>query len=338
MSVTIVTGGQFGDEAKGKVTAYLSLRDEVDMVARAGVGPNAGHTVQYRGKRYPLRLIPCGFVQERAQLLIGAGVLINPEVLLREIEITGVENRIKIDERCGIIERRHIEEDSKGFLKKEIGTTGSGCGPANAERVYRRLKLAKDLDDKRISRLLGDVPLILREGIEKGKEIMVEGSQGFGLSLLYGTYPYVTSKDTTASTFLADVGLGPKFVEEVIVVFKSYVSRVGEGPLKNEIPPERAEEMGIVEYGTVTGRRRRIGLFDFELAERAVLINGATQIAITNVDKLFPDAAGKDDYDRLPREAKRFIEDLEDRLRVPVTLISNGPDVEQMIDLRREKL
>jgi len=326
----------FGDEGKGKIVAYLALHDKPKIVVRAGVGPNAGHTVIWRGKKFGLRQVPCGFVYEGARLLVGPGVLINPEVTLREVEETDVDKRFGIDRQCAIIEAHHIEQDrTSEHLKGKIGSTGTGCGPANVERVGRIARLAKDIPE--LQRFLADVPSEVNGAIERGELVIVEGSQGFGLSLLHGTYPYVTSKDTAASALAADVGVGPTKVDDVMLVFKAYVSRVGAGPFPTEMPPEKAEELGIVEYGTVTQRRRRIGEFDFELARRSVMINGATQLALTCLDRLFRGCRDARSLDKLTPEARTFVEKLEDELGVPVTLISTGPDIGDMIDLR-EKL
>ena len=125
----MVVDGFFGDTGKGKVISYIALKDRLDVCARGGAGPNAGHTVVYKGRAYKLRMVPSGFVYEGCKLYIGAGVAVNPEVLLREIEETGVRGRIGVDRQCAIIERRHIEADRKGHLKGKIGTTGSGTGP-----------------------------------------------------------------------------------------------------------------------------------------------------------------------------------------------------------------
>ncbi len=335
--VVVIVGGQWGDEGKGKIVSYLCLHDKPDIIARAGVGPNAGHTVTYKGKKYGVRLTPSGFVYEKARLLIGAGVLINPEVLLKEIDELGVKNRIGVDYRCGVIEEKHIKEDrSSGHLSQRIGSTGTGCGPANMERAKRTLKLAKEI--KELEPYLVDVPLEINQSISQGKKIFIEGSQGFGLSLYYGTYPYVTSKDTTAGTAAVDVGVGPRKVKEVIVVFKSFPSRVGSGPFPTEISQEEAEKLGIVEYGTVTGRRRRTGLFDFELAKYATMINSASQVAITCIDYIDKNCKGVKSYNKLSDKAKKFIEKIEKELSTPVTLISTGPDINDIIDLRGEKL
>jgi len=275
-------------------------------------------------------------VYEGARLLVGPGVLINPEVTLKEVEETDVDKRFGIDRQCTIIEAHHIEQDrTSEHLKGKIGSTGTGCGPANVERVGRIARLAKDIPE--LQRFLADVPSEVNGAIERGELVIVEGSQGFGLSLLHGTYPYVTSKDTAASALAADVGVGPTKVDDVMLVFKAYVSRVGAGPFATEMPPEKAEELGIVEYGTVTQRRRRIGEFDFELARRSVMINGATQLALTCLDRLFRGCRSARGLDKLTPEARTFVEKLEDELGVPVTLISTGPDIGDTIDLR-EKL
>ncbi len=334
---TIVVGGQWGDEGKGKIISYLALKDKPDIVARAGVGPNAGHTVTYRGKKYGVRQIPSGFVYEKARLLIGAGVLVNPEVVLKEIKDLDLENRVGIDYRCGIIEKKHIELDrGSEHLAKQIGSTGTGCGPANVDRAYRKLKQAKDVEE--LKPYLADVAKEVNEALDEGLGVLVENSQGFGLSLYYGTYPYVTSKDTTASMACVDIGIGPKKVKDVIVVFKSFPTRVGAGPFPTEMSQEEAERLGIVEYGTVTGRRRRVGYFDFEMAKYACMINSATQIALTCVDYLDKDMKGVRRYEDLSRKVKEFIEKLEEETKVPVTIISTGPDLEDTIDLRKEKL
>jgi adenylosuccinate synthase len=333
----LVCGGQWGDEGKGKIVAYLSLKYRPHLVARAGVGPNAGHTVHFGGRKFGLRQVPCGFVYEGARLLIGPGVLVNPDVLLREVEETGTGGRLGVDERCALIEPHHVERDrGSEHLSRRIGTTGSGCGPANEDRVRRVARLARE--EERLRPFLTDVPLELHEALERGKKVLIEGSQGFGLSLVHGTYPYVTSKDTCAGTMLADVGVGPTRVSEVLLVFKAYATRVGEGPFPTEMPQEEAERLGIVEYGTVTGRRRRVGYFDFEMARRAAIINGATQLAITCLDRLFRGCAGARRWEELTEEARSFVRRVEEATGVPVTLLSTGEGIEDVIDLSRGRL
>ncbi|AMK15063.1 adenylosuccinate synthetase [Methanobrevibacter olleyae] len=340
MTCSILVGGAWGDEGKGKCITYLCDKDKPDIVARAGVGPNAGHSVEFNGEKYGLRLVPSGFVQTEAKLLIGAGVLVDPEVFFHELDYLSkynVAERAYVDPRCSIIAPEHKERDkSSEHLAKKIGSTGSGCGPANADRVLRTAKRAEDIPE--LADYLTDVSLVSNEALDNGEDVFIEGSQGFALSLYYGTYPFVTSKDTTASSFAADVGVGPTKVDEVINVFKAYITRVGEGPFATEMSQKEAEDLGIEEYGVVTGRRRRVGTFDFELAKESCRINGATQIALTCVDRLYPDCARTQDFGVLSAETKDFITQVEQETGVPVTIISTGPDLKDTIDLRKELL
>lgn len=333
--LTVVVDGFFGDTGKGKVISYLSVADKVAAIVRGGVGPNAGHTVVWRGKEYKLRQVPSGFVNEKAKLCIGPGVLINPSIFLSEVKLTNTKGRIFIDYNCGIIEERHINEDrGDPHLKSKIGTTGTGCGPAQRDRVMRKLKLAKDVDVLR--EYLEDVPLRINEIIDRGGDVIAEGTQGTFLSLYHGTYPYVTSKDVTASAVLSDIGVGPKKVGEIILVFKSYVTRVGGGPLEGELSEEEARRRGMLEIATVTGRKRRAAPFNFKYAKRAIMLNSPTQLAITKIDVLFKEARGVRNIDDLPRKAKEFIFEIEEELKVPVTLIGTGPDTFEIIDRRKE--
>lgn len=340
MTCNILVGGAWGDEGKGKCITYLCDKDKPDIIARAGVGPNAGHSVEFDNKKYALRLTPSGFVNRDSKLLIGAGVLVDPEVFFHELSYLDdydVKSRSFVDYRCSMIDDDHKQRDqSSDHLFKKIGSTGTGCGPANSDRVMRTAKMAKDLPE--MEKYTTDVPLEVNQAIDNGEDVFIEGSQGFGLSLYYGTYPYVTSKDTTASTFAADVGVGPTKIDDVIIVFKSYITRVGEGPFPTEMTQEEAEKLGLVEYGTVTGRRRRAGYFDMDLAKEACMINGATQIALTCIDRLYPNCERTQDYSTLSGETKKFIEEIENETGIPVTIVSTGPDLKDTIDLREELL
>jgi adenylosuccinate synthase len=332
MACTVVVDGFFGDTGKGKIVSYLAVVDGTAVCARAGVGPNAGHTVVKDGNTYKLRMIPCAFVNPGTRLLIGPGVAINPEIVLREITELGVEGRLGLDPQCAIIEPKHIELDRMGDLRGRIQTTGSGTGPCNADRALRSAKMAREVPE--LKRFLSDVPAELNVALDEGKNVIVEGTQGTYISLYHGTYPYVTSKDVCASAACSDVGIGPTRVDEVVLVLKSYVTRVGAGDLPGEISPEEARRRGWDEYGTVTGRQRRAAPFNFELAKRATMINGATQIAITKLDVLYPEYKGSTRFEDLGRAPKEFIVEIEDELGLPVTLIGTGPDMMEVIDRR----
>lgn len=354
--VSIVVGGHYGDEGKGKMVAYLAEKDKPQIIGRAGVGPNAGHTIYVDGKKYGLRMITCGFVNPDSELMIGAGVLVDPPRFIEEVEMTGCEDRIYVDKRCAVIEQEHKDTDAeKG---KAIGTTGSGCGPANAARVNRVARQARDFPE--LQKYITDVPMMVNDAIDAGKEVLIEASQGFGLSLYYGNYPYVTSKDTSASTAAADIGIGPTRVDDVYVIYKAYMSRVGKDPFVKPLSDEEVESSSLWskiletaksqgieggndneiiasylgEVGTVTGRPRKVADFDMQLAKYSSKINGATQICLTCIDKLFPQAAGATSLDALGDEAREHIERIESGVGVRVSLISTGPDAGHVVDLR----
>ena len=332
MGCTVVVGGFYGDEGKGKIISYLAIKDNPKIIVRGGAGPNAGHTIKDGEKVYKVRMLPSGFLNKNAKVMIGPGVVVNPDVIAKEIQDFGVTGRCFVDKHCGVIEESHLDRDSKGDLKEKIGSTGSGTGPANADRAMRVLKLAKDFDS--LLPITTDVPLEVNHAISRGENVLVEGTQGTFLSLWHGTYPFVTSKDVTASGICADIGIGPTKVDEVMIVFKSYVTRVGTGPLENELSVEEAEQRGWSEFGTVTGRQRRAADFDYKLAKRAVMLNGATVIAITKLDVLFSDCAKKTRYDELSDDAKKFIKNIETQLDTKIAIIGTGPAITDVIDRR----
>lgn len=332
MVCTVVVDGFFGDCGKGKVVSYLAMVDEVEICVRAGVGPNAGHTVVHGSETFKLRMVPSGFVNPSTRLLIGPGVVVDPRVLLAEIDRLGVEDRFGLDPQCAIIEPEHIERDRRGHLKEKIQTTGTGTGPCNADRALRRVRVARELPE--LQRFLTDVPLEVNSALDRGGRIIVEGTQGTFISLYHGTYPYTTSKDVCASAACSDVGIGPTRVDEVVLVLKAYVTRVGAGELPGEISLEEARYRGWDEYGTVTGRQRRAAPFNFDLARRAVMLNGATEIALTKIDILYPECRGAKSYDELPGEAREFVERIERELCVPITLIGTGPELNEIVDRR----
>jgi adenylosuccinate synthase len=335
MSCTIIVGGFFGDEGKGKIVAHIACNDKPVIISRGGVGPNAGHTVQVGKREYGVRMVPSGFVYKEAKLCIGSGVLVDPRVLKQEVEMLDVKGRIFVDKRCGIITEDHIRRDKgSAHLSKKIGSTGSGCGPANSDRVMRISPQAKDVPE--LAEYLLDVPKAIDDELKQGRTVLLEGTQGFGISLYYGTYPFVTSKDTSASQIAADNGVGPTRIDDVIVVFKAYPTRVGEGPFSTEMTSEKSDSMGIQEFGTVTHRKRRIGGWDGDMARYSAMINGCTQAAITGIDHVDKTCFGVTEYEKLTKKAKNFLKIAEDNIGSPITLISTGPEMTQIIDLRNE--
>lgn len=330
MVKNIVVGGQYGDEGKGKIISYLALHDNPEIIARGGVGPNAGHEVNHKGKRYPMRMLSCGFVNEKARLLIGAGVVVDPTVFLTEVKLIGAdEKRCGVDFRATWLTKEHVERDKTETAGK-IGSTNTGCGPAVMDRAKRAAKTVSECEE--LKPYLTDVA----KEVNAAKEVLIEGTQGFMLSVYYGTYPFCTSKDTSASSIAADVGLGPKKIDDVIMVIKSYTTRVGGGPFKSEMAREEAERLGIQEYGTVTGRPRRTSLdLHWEDLKLAAMINSATTIALTKLDVRFPANARVREFNKLTKEARQFVEQVEDKIGIPVSLIGTGKDSEDIIDRRK---
>jgi adenylosuccinate synthase len=269
---------------------------------------NAAHTVWNEGKKYALHMVPAGFLYEKCRLLIAAGANVDVKTFFDEMELTQVKGRIGIDQNASIIEQKHSEQDKASAVNKGIGTTGRGVGPAIEERVRRTAKLAKDIPE--LKPYLADQVQEVNDGLDVGKKVLLEGTQGFMLSLfLGGGYPYVTGRDTGASA-------------------------IGAGPLPGEISKEEAQKRGWFEIAAGTGRDRRSAPFDFDLAKKVAKINGATQAALTKLDAIFPDCKASRKFSNLSKQAKDYIEEIEDKTGVPVVLIGTGPEALDIIDRR----
>jgi adenylosuccinate synthase len=332
MPCTVIAGAFWGDEGKGKIISYLALNDQLDICVRTG-SVNAAHTVWLEGKRYALHMVPAAFVNEKCRLLVGAGANVHVVKFLEEVEVTNVKNRMGVDSQASIIEEKHSVQDKSSVHLKGLGTTGWGVGPAIEERVRRTAKLARDIPE--LQPYLTDVPTEVNAAIGSGKKVLLEGTQGLMLSLFYGTYPYVTGRDTSASAICSEAGVGPTKVNNVLVVFKAFMTRVGAGTLPGELTKEEALKRGWFETAAGTGRERRSASFNFELAKKAVTINGATEAAVTKLDCVYPQCKSARAYDELPEEAEQFINKIEEQTGIPVALIGTGPDALDIIDRRK---
>lgn len=332
MSCTVIVGAFWGDEGKGKIISYLALKDNLDFCVRTG-SVNAAHTVWMEGKRYALHMVPASFINKRTRLLIAPGANVHVGKFFEEVELTKVNKRIGIDKFASIIEEKHSLQDRTSAHLKGLGTTGWGVGPALEERARRTAKLAKDILE--LKPYIADVTKEINDGIDVGKNVLLEGTQGFMLSLFHGTYPYVTGRDTGASAICSEAGVGPTRVDNVIIVFKSFITRVGAGPLAGELTKEEALERGWFETAAGTGRERRSAPFDFNLARKNARINGATQAALTKLDCVFPECRSIRNFNELSKEAKAFVKEVEEKTKVPVALIGTGPDALDIIDRRK---
>jgi len=332
MPCTVIVGAFWGDEGKGKIISYLALNDKLDLCVRTG-SVNAAHTVWLNGNRYALHMVPAAFIQEKCRLLIAAGANVHVAQFLKEMELTKVYGqRIGIDNMASIIEEKHSIQDKASAINKGIGTTGWGVGPAVEERARRTAKLAKEIPE--LKPYLADTVTEINNAIDVGKKVLLEGTQGFMLSLYHGTYPYVTSRDTGAAAICSEAGVGPTRVDDVLIVYKAFITRVGAGPMPGEISMEEGKKRGWFETAAGTGRNRRSAPFNFDLAKKNAKINGATQAAMTKLDCIFPDCRSVRKFDDLSEDAKQFIQKVEKRTGVPIVLIGTGPDALDIIDRR----
>ena len=420
MRIDVLLGLQWGDEGKGKIVDYLSPR--YDIIARFQGGPNAGHTLVLDGRKHVLHTVPSGIFREGVTNLIGNGVVVDPTILVRELDAlaeAGVDyrSRLLISRKAHLILPSHrlldaANEAAKG--KAKIGSTLRGIGPTymdkagrNGLRVgdtdrddfrgrYRDLKLKHlelarlyphvefDLEGEQrawfeaVERLRElervDTAYYLRDALDAGKSVLAEGAQGSMLDIDFGTYPFVTSSNTTTSGVCTGLGVPPTAIGEVIGITKAYCTRVGAGPFPTELDGEAGEALrrAGAEFGATTGRPRRCGWLDLPQLRYSVILNGVTQLAMTKIDVLsamgdlqvctayqidgretdelpydlagvaiepvlrtFPgwdsDLGGASEPDDLPAEAQRFVAFVEERVGVPVTLVSTGPERESLL-------
>jgi len=346
MSIVVVVGGQFGGEGKGKITAHLCHEYKFDVAVRCG-GPNSGHTITINDEQVVLRQIPAGVVSPHTKLFLAAGCLIDLNVLFEEINLFNLTpSRLRIDFNAVIINKNYAQEErNKGFGIR-LGSTCTGTGIAVAKRLHRGggLKQAKDVPE--LKPYLTDASNEVMAFHLSRKRIVIEGTQGFGLSVYHSPYyPYATSRDTTASGFLSETGVSPLAVSDVIMVIRTFPIRVegNSGPLPKEIDWKTIQrESGypykIQEFTTVTKRLRRVARFDLELVKKAVLANMPTHIALMGVDYLNYKNKGVRHYSKLTQKTKDFILRLEQELGVNVSFVGTGPmDYELMDRLEEEE-
>lgn len=346
MSLWVVVGGQYGSEGKGKVSAFITKRENIDICVRCG-GPNSGHSfIDESGRNIVLRQLPTGFVNPRTRLLIPAGALIDPLVLKEEIRSLSLRaERIGVDRNCFIISKDDREREQRLGLRERLSSTLCGVGAAQAKRVLRAddARLAKDVtgDFPWLTEFLTDVSEEVNTAVDGEKRVLIEGTQGFGLSVYHSDhYPKTTSRDTTAAAFLSEVGVSPRLVTEVVVVFRTFPIRVAgqqAGPLKDEITWDQLrEESGypepIEERTTVTRKTRRVARFDWDLARRAIQVNRPTRLAVNGLDYLSFANLNVRSPESLSWNARTLVEQLEDESAVRMTYLGVGPGLTQVLE------
>jgi adenylosuccinate synthase len=333
MPSIVIVGTQWGDEGKGKIVDLLT--QYAHMVVRFQGGNNAGHTVLLKGEKFIFHLMPSGILYADKKCVIGNGVVVDPAVLIEEIE--GVKKRgylrddsqFMISEQAHLILPYHRKIDVARERIFKIGTTGRGIGPAYEDKVTRcgirmgdlvdeevfRRKLEATLvqkniyltqilkeepfefskifeeflqHKKKLERYIRDTSLAIYEEIQKKKNVVFEGAQGALLDLDHGTYPYVTSSNTVAGNACVGSGVGPTMIDSVMGVAKAYTTRVGEGPFPTELFDQVGDKIRTTggEYGSTTGRPRRVGWFDANVVRHSVRMSDIRKMTITKLDVL----------------------------------------------------
>ena len=335
MPVVAVLGAQWGDEGKGRIVDLLAAKAK--MVVRSGGGTNAGHTVINHLGTFKLHLVPAGIFDANVVNVIGAGTVVDPAALLKELATlseAGIStDNLFISERAHVVMPYHLqldglEEDSRGA--NEIGTTRRGIGPTYVDKASRvgirmgdliheetllsRMMSVLEQKNKVLTKLYGATPItaihdtylqylqygrqlekhiisthaMIQEALRRDVPLLIEGNQGALLDIDHGTFPFVTSTATGSAGACQGAGIPPTRLNGVVGIYKAYSTRVGAGPYPTELKDETGDKIRAdgKEYGTTTGRPRRVGWFDAVAARYAAEINGISTIALTKLDVL----------------------------------------------------
>lgn len=427
MNVDVLLGLQWGDEGKGKVVDVLT--PHYDVVARFQGGPNAGHTIEFDGKKFVLHTIPSGIFNPKCINLIGNGVIIDPFILRKEItKLT--ESGVQVADILYVSRKAHLilpthrlmdaaSEVSKGAGK--IGSTLKGIGPTYTDKTARNgirvgdilsegfQKKYNALKERHLTAIdqIGfdysqhlidgysfvdyevlwfdalktlaslkhvDSEYFINDLIRQGKKVLAEGAQGSLLDVDFGSYPFVTSSNTTIAGVCSGLGIAPSTIGKVFGIFKAYCTRVGSGPFPTELHDVDGETMRRIgnEFGSTTGRPRRCGWIDLPALRYAIMLNGVTDLIMMKADVLdgfdtikaataykyqgnqidfLPFDPDSDDllpvytnikgwkcrvdqlkeHDGLPEALAEYIQFIEKEVGVRVTIVSTGPDRNQIV-------
>ena len=340
--VDVLVGGQFGSEGKGNIAYHLA--PEYGLLVRVG-GPNAGHKVRHDGVVLTHRTLPSGArANPYAPLVVGPGAVVNPRILFDEIAETGVDpTRVRVDPQVMVITDDDIAREVE--LVGAIASTGQGVGAAAARRILGRdgsTKLARDHPD--LQPFLTDTGSLLNDAFAAGRFVLVEGTQGTGLSVFHGQYPYVTSRDTTIAGTLSEAGIGPRRVRRAIVTIRTYPIRVagnsgdighGRELQWSEIEQRSGHDPGAIrDISSVTKKVRRVAEFDWELLRRSAELNSATDIALTFADYLDRSNENAYRYEQLTGATLEFVEEVERVSGAAVSLIATSFLERGIIDRR----
>jgi adenylosuccinate synthase len=308
----VVIGAQWGDEGKGKIVDFLAR--DADTVVRFSGGANAGHTIVHGEKTYKLHLVPSGIIYEDKRVILGTGMVIDPEALegeLEELTKAGVvwNGRVLISDRAHLVLPRYkrMDKDLDKQRAQPIGTTGRGIGVTYSMKSARDgVRVIDAFDDTLLAALSAEDREFLTAHREFFREMMVdvvsymhehpnenvllEGAQGTLLDLDIGTYPFVSSGSSSANGAAIGAGFGPRQLDRVVGVCKAYSTRVGNGPFPTEFREDRDGDLEHVirelghEYGVTTGRPRRCGYLDLVALRYACRSNSIDSLALTHID------------------------------------------------------
>ena len=336
MPVSVVVGGQYGSEGKGKVALELVRRDRsTTIVVRPG-GTNSGHTAYTKdGRRFVLRQLPAAAIDGNVKVVLPAGSYIDVDLLRREITEVGLApSQVIVDPRAHVIRADHIEWERRARLIDSIGSTGSGTGASVLSRLARCApNFPHATEANEVSALLpyiAEAGPALEAALKNGERVVIEGTQGFGLSPLHGdAWPKCTSRDTTAAGFLSEAGLSPRHVDEIVLVLRCHPIRVAgdSGPLSNETTWETIKDKAgapddLSEFTSVTQRLRRVGLFDGDIVRNAIRTNGPTKVVLNHLDYVDWHARSG-----LTSKASSFIRSVESRIDRAVDWVGVGPEM-----------
>ena len=293
MPVTVVVGGQFGSEGKGKVAHYIAREHRSTVAIRVG-GSNSGHTaIDRQGIPRVFRVLPTPALLDGVMCVLGAGAYIDVDVLLSEMKIAALPTeRLAIDPNAYVITADHKRTEAQSGLRERIGSTQSGTGAAVADRISRHSSANLAQHDPRLQKFLRPTRPFLRSTLNRGEHVIIEGTQGFGLSLLHSRYyPKATSRDTTAAAFVAEAGLSPLDVREIILVLRAFPIRVpgDSGYFPHEIDWETVAREGgwdtsLIERTSVTDQIRRVARFDPQIPLEAMEVNCPTKVVLNHAD------------------------------------------------------
>jgi adenylosuccinate synthase len=336
MPVSVVVGGQYGSEGKGKVALEMVRRDpSIAAVVRPG-GTNSGHTGYDRaGRKVILRQFPAAAIDGDITVIFSAGSYIDPVLFLAELKLLNFpEDRIFVDRRAHVILDEHKQAEAAGGLVEAIGSTGSGTGASVISRIGRYapggLPAMPAEEHPDLARFVRDVPALLADMLDANRRVLIEGTQGFGLSVLHGeSWPHVTSRDTIASGFLSESGLAPIGVDEIVLVLRTFPIRVAgdSGPLIGEttwgeVEASSGSRTKLREFTSVTNKLRRVGRFDPNVVRQAIRANRPTRIVLNHVDYVDADLL---EQKRLSPKAVDFVADVGEAIGQRVTDVGTGP-------------